>query len=183
MKLKDVIGYEGHYKVDDSGNIYSAKNPILKKMNVFLNPKGYPRITLSKHGKIKQFFVHRLVAETFLGKVPDGYSVNHIDGNKQNNDLSNLEIITHAANIAHSFNVLGKRMKAIYMLDAKTHKILKEFPSTASASMYLGVRNSSIYRACSGERNFAGGYAWAFKEEYGEDCVNRKKLRLIEGLK
>jgi hypothetical protein len=53
--------------------------------------------------KQKNYYVHRLVWEQFNGPIPEGMVINHIDGNKKNNDLNNLELVTHAENIRHAF--------------------------------------------------------------------------------
>jgi hypothetical protein len=98
--MKDLINFEGYYKIDESGNIFSIKN------NRHLTPyiKGeYPRIKLSKNNKDYMFAVHKLVAINFLGEPSNPkYIINHIDGNKLNPHFSNLEYVTSAENSIHS---------------------------------------------------------------------------------
>lgn len=60
----------------------------------------YPSVALN--GTLQ--YVHRLVWETFNGGIPEGLIINHLDGNKKNNDLSNLELMTHSENIRHAFD-------------------------------------------------------------------------------
>lgn len=77
------------YFVSKKGDVYSCKNQRFKKLkNRFTN--GYICVSLCKDGKVYSKYVHRLVLETFVGPCPDGLECCHKDGNKSNNDLSNL---------------------------------------------------------------------------------------------
>ena len=104
---KDITDYEGLYKVDEYGNIYSTPSDgkpskILKQEIVKRNNTNYRRVTLSKNGKVKRFQVHRLVAEAFLPKIENKPFINHIDNNGENNHISNLEWVTHSENMIHA---------------------------------------------------------------------------------
>ena len=99
---KDIKGYEGLYSVSSDGRIWSE---YTKK---YLSPgctRGYLVVSLSKDGTSKSFKVHRLVAEAFLPNYVEGLVVNHIDGNKQNNLVDNLEFVTQKENVRHSFSM------------------------------------------------------------------------------
>jgi hypothetical protein len=65
-------------------------------------PTGYRQVNLYLYGQVKHFYVHRLVADAFLGRIPAGFEVNHKDGNKDNNGVDNLEIFTSEANLQHA---------------------------------------------------------------------------------
>lgn len=100
---KDVLGYEGLYQVSNLGNVKSLnynKTGIEKNLKIFKNRVDYFSISLSKNNIIKTRRIHQLVAEAFLNHVPCGRKlvVNHIDFNKQNNNVNNLEIITMREN-------------------------------------------------------------------------------------
>lgn len=91
--IKDVLGYEGLYFIDENGNVYSkrswrgVKNRILTPSK---NEYGYLRVFLTKNKKTKGITIHKLMSITFLGKRPKNKQVRHLDGNKENNKLSNL---------------------------------------------------------------------------------------------
>ena len=71
-----------------------------------LNPahdkNGYPQVTIWIDGKKRAYLVHRIIARTYMGERKDGYTVNHKDGNKLNNNIENLEYVTNAENIEHA---------------------------------------------------------------------------------
>jgi hypothetical protein len=100
---KDIIGYEGHYQISRNGEIRNKKNQILKSR---VGKRGYYQIDLQKNGNRKNCYIHQLLAIVFLGHIPDGLKsiVDHIDGNKLNNKLDNLQIINHRQNITKSIN-------------------------------------------------------------------------------
>lgn len=101
MKVINVVGYEGIYAVSDTGIIFNIKKGTVMKTHV--NMHGYEEVTLSsvKSGKSKMR-VHRIVYESFNGKVKDDLVIDHIDNNKLNNNLSNLRKLTNRENICRS---------------------------------------------------------------------------------
>lgn len=104
---KDILGYEGLYQVSNLGRVKSFPRPGNWKERI-LNPiinKGYLHVGLRKDGKEKRFRVHRLVVEAFLGKIPDGFVVNHINEIKSDNRLENLEIVTQKENVNHGTGI------------------------------------------------------------------------------
>lgn len=100
---KDVIGYEGIYQVSNLGRVKSLGNDKNRKEKILkqrLGTKNYFMVGISKNCKQITKDVHQLVAESFLNHKPCGLKlvVNHIDFNTKNNNLNNLEIITHREN-------------------------------------------------------------------------------------
>lgn len=97
---KDIVGYEG-YQVSNLGRVRNKKGKILtlklskptKRSNI-----GYLQAHLWKNGKGKFYTVHRLVWIAFNGEIPQGFEVNHIDENKYNNRLDNLNLLTSKEN-------------------------------------------------------------------------------------
>lgn len=101
LNLVAIPGYEGYY-ASKTGSIYSSKT------NRFLKPtvttKGYLKVCLTINKKEKTCFVHRLVSITFLDNPENKPHVNHIDSNKQNNNVTNLEWCTPSENQIHDYN-------------------------------------------------------------------------------
>lgn len=124
---KDIKGYEGYYQISNKGNARSL-NRTLKQwfkhgryeyrrikgqpLATTDNGNGYLIVNLNKNNKRKNYYVHRLVAEHFIGEIPEGYVINHKDYDKYNNAVDNLEIITQKENIMHSIpNMEGPNRK------------------------------------------------------------------------
>lgn len=104
---KDVKGYEGLYSVSNLGRIKSyllfQGTGTRERIRVLsLASAGYPCLCLQKNGKQSTFLVHRLVAQAFIPNPLNLPQVNHIDSNKKNNNVDNLEWVTHQKNIDHA---------------------------------------------------------------------------------
>lgn len=85
------------YEASEDGQIRNGDTGIILKG--IITKSGYRRVTLYNNGVPRIYFVHRLVWETFVGKIPEGYELDHIDGNPQNNRLENLRCVTHLENM------------------------------------------------------------------------------------
>ena len=106
-----------NYEVSNIGNVRNKKTGRILKSAV--GSHGYPVVNLFKDGDKKQYnkCVHRLIAEGFLGKQ-DGLDVNHIDGNKKNNNLLNLEFCTRQKNVEHAIkNGLNNRKTTVKIVE------------------------------------------------------------------
>ena len=141
LKIKDeefvdIKDYDGRYKIGNKGTVigvsrskdnrYNNKQWILKQ---YEDKNGYMYVTLQKDKKRKTIKVHRLVAEHFI-ENPNNYPcVNHIDSNRKNNDVSNLEWVTHKQNIEHAVknhrfdNMAKLRFFAGNIKNENVHKI------------------------------------------------------------
>ncbi len=94
--MKDVLGFEGLYAVDEAGSVWSyRKNDWLSPG---LNKVGYYKVVLCKDGKMKTHYVHRLVAQAYLENYSDNLQVDHINGDRLNNYISNLRMVTSQQN-------------------------------------------------------------------------------------
>ncbi len=110
---KDIKGYEGLYQISNLGRVKSLarekKNGVNSKqnipeiiLNIYDNGKGYKRTNLCKNNIIKSNYIHRLVAEAFILNSKNEREVNHKDGNKANNNVTNLEWCNRKENVLHS---------------------------------------------------------------------------------
>lgn len=116
---KDIPTYENEYQVNEIGEVRSLKTNRILKQSLSSN---YWSVTLSQNGILKGKRVHQLMAMAFLNHKPNGFNlvVDHIDGNKLNNQLSNLQILTHRQNTS-------KRKNASKYTGVCWHKIKKQF--------------------------------------------------------
>lgn len=180
---KDIKGYEGLYQISNLGRVKRLKrkfqtyNHLTKRYNTRIIDekilkgtinKGYNRICLTKDGIEKNYFVHRLVIENFVREVKDNETIDHVDCNKLNNNINNLEIVSIQENIMRAFNNgLRKESKAaiqpVYLVDDNDN-ILKEYDSMYQAAKDLGIKSSShIGRMLKGQQTHVKGYKFKTK--------------------
>lgn len=103
MEWRPVRGYEGRYEVSDEGQVRSLVTDRVLRPG--LTSRGYPSVNLYDGSSPKQprsYTVHTLVCAAFIGPRISGLTVNHIDGDKTNNAVSNLELVTMSENIRHA---------------------------------------------------------------------------------
>ena len=156
MMMKNVVGYEGHYSVTEDGRIWSHKS------NKFLKPRiagrGYAQVCLynDEHEMIRQY-IHRIVAEAYILNPENKLQVNHIDGKKLNNAVSNLEWVTGKENQRHAFaNGLHdagiQRRKRLSDVTVEMLRKIKEITgiSYERISRAYRVPYGTIYRAING---------------------------------
>lgn len=115
IEWRDVPGYEGVYQVSSTGLVKRIKaskgattSHVLKPRAL---PKGYQFVTLCVNSHPKQFYIHRLVLSAFKGDCPPNMEVNHLNGNRSDNRLENLEYVTHFENVQHTVHVLKNHRK------------------------------------------------------------------------
>lgn len=116
---KDIPNYEGYYQVSNLGKIKSLiryRSNTEKILKSRVNKRGYAMINLYKNGKYITFEIHRLLAIAFLGHVPCKMKrvINHIDGDKLNNTIDNIEIKTHRENVSKCFRKDRNTKSSIY---------------------------------------------------------------------
>ena len=151
---KDI--YEG-YQVSDKGRVFSIKrNKILTLRE---HHKGYLQVHLRVDGKDITPKVHRLVALAFIDNPNNLPQVNHINGNKKDNSVGNLEWCTNGENVKHSYDVLGRKAFERSVVCVESNK---EYSSSREASRLLSIDNSCITKCCKGKRQTAGGYHWRY---------------------
>ena len=117
-----ILGYK-NYIVTDKGEVINTNtNHALKKQ---VNNCGYYRVELSRSGKQKKYFVHRLVASAYIENSDNLPQVNHLNGDKLDNKISNLEWCTASHNHKHSYKYLGRPVTRIFDTDNVCTKIKK----------------------------------------------------------
>jgi hypothetical protein len=108
--MKDVLGYEGYYAADEDGNIYRTERygrQICKKIALRKKRHGYLSAHLCRDAVRRDTAVHRLIWEAFNGPIPPNLQINHKNGERTDNRLSNLELCTVSGNALHKFRVNG----------------------------------------------------------------------------
>lgn len=144
LKYKSIPGTEDRYRVNKLGWVFT--NYSKRRLTPSVNSDGYFVVSIKQHGKRFTQSIHRLVAELYLTKVSDTLQVNHIDGNKQNNKVSNLEWCTASINIKHSYSLglnkpaIGKKLPSNKsgFPGVAFHKASKKYEARL-AGKYLGV--------------------------------------------
>lgn len=176
---KDIKDYQGIYQINELGEILTLKrfgrgstNSMIDRYMKQRVHNGYSIVDLSKNGTKKTFSVHRLVAETFIINTENKQCINHKDGNRLNNNVTNLEWCTHSENNKHSYQSNGRTNPmtgikgSLNKLSTKTQQLtindelIQTFDSMTEASSATGVCISAICEVRNGNRKSAGGFKW-----------------------
>jgi hypothetical protein len=149
---KDIPNYENLYEVNELGEVRNKKTKALLTGDI--NNGGYYRVCLY-YGKPKKYFRHRLVAELFLDNPNNYTEVNHIDGNKANNNVNNLEWVDRTKNEREARRTGLKEYKPYYVIWDNGER--QEFEFAIELANILGVTDSSI-------RNYLKGRTQGYKQ-------------------
>ena len=175
---KDIKGYEGKYQISDMGKVKSLerltsnKRRVLKQINLSqkLGKDGYLKVLLYKENSRKYVMVHRLVANMFIENFYNKPQVNHIDANKQNNNVSNLEWVTASENKLHALS-LGIGLLGTGKDNVKSKKVnqisldgffIKTWAGQREVARVLKLSQSGICRCCKYGKGTIGGYKWEY---------------------
>lgn len=184
---KDIPGYEGFYQASDQGRIKSYDKVVATgkchtriykgriKAQRLDSQKHYLITELSKDRKSKTILVHRIIASTFLGDC-SGLDINHKDGVKTNNAITNLEVVTKSENEIHKYRVLKVKhpyvgrngsMHAksvpVLQINKNTNEVVKVYESARLAELD-GYQSSNISLCCNGKQKEHKGFIWKFKQ-------------------
>lgn len=148
------------YEVSNFGKIRNIEKGVVYVGKP--NAKGYLQVCISEDGKRKILFPHREVAKAFLPEAPGKPFVNHIDGDRGNSHIDNLEWCTPQENVWHAIHVLnhktgGKNKKAVMCVETG-----EVFESCVEAAESVNGFNGQINRCCHGKRKHHHGYSWKF---------------------
>ena len=178
---KNINGFIGKYQISNTGKVKSIdridangrfRNGI--ELKQLIESQGYYRVTLWHNRYEKEDIrVHYLVAKHFIPNSENKPTVNHKDGNKLNNNVSNLEWNTYSENNLHAykirlkkpamtgkFNELHHNSKPIEQLDSNL-KLVKKYPSLMEAYRKTGINYKNISRAALNGKT-SGGYFWKY---------------------
>lgn len=159
---KDIEGYEGLYQVSSWGRVRSVFR-YYKILRGLKTTNGYLRVALCKNGKTKFHSVHRVVAQAFIPNPQNKPQVNHIDENKDNNHVENLEWCTAKENTnhgTHNLRVSKTKSKPIICIETGI-----EYYGTCECARQMGLHQSVITHVLKGKRKTTGGYTFKYKEE------------------
>ena len=151
--MKDIKNYEGLYAVTPEGEVYSYKSKKFLKPGV--NQKGYLVVNLCKDGQRKMYSLHRLIAEAYIPNQNNLPQVDHINEDKTNNCVNNLQWITNRDNVRKSIN------KPILQFDLDGN-FIREWECATDVGREV---QSHICDCLKGKRKTACGYIWKYKED------------------
>lgn len=159
---KDVVEYEGLYEVSTEGRVRNKRT--LRMMTPCNNGNGYMMVNLSKNGKAKLRYIHRLVGMAFIPNPENKPEINHKDEDKANNRLENLEWMTHLENMRHGTGMARsqakQRRKPILQYDLEGN-FIREFESTKEAVRQYG---SNVGKVLKGTYSQTHGFIFKYKE-------------------
>lgn len=173
---KDIENYENLYQISNFGRVKSLFRIIktIKGYNITIKEKilktvidntGYYAVSLWKNNKQSRLHIHRLVAKHFIINKNNKPFINHIDGNKLNNCVDNLEWCTPLENNVHAYNIgLNPSRRKVNQYDLNGN-FIKTWNSIKEANEYYKTSHISECCNCKSKRNITKGYIWKYADE------------------
>ena len=161
---RDIKDYP-NYMVSNLGNVKSLCNNKTRKEKIIKKGKdsgGYLFVNLHKKGKVKYYYVHRLVAEVFMPNPDNKPCIDHINTDKTDNSVENLRWVTHKEN-SNNPMTFDKISKPIIQF-SKDGEFIKKWDCITDVLRELGINQGNICKCCKGERKTAGGYKWLYAD-------------------
>lgn len=140
-------------KVSNKGNVVSYKRGVCSPLKVSHNNRGYQQVGAGHHGSPQ--YVHKMVAETWIDNPNHYREVNHINGDKDDNSVENLEWMTHSQNMRHAWRTSLTKGGSIPIRIVETGEI---FESVSECARRIGVSQAHISNCLAGRRSTCRGY-------------------------
>lgn len=173
--FKEIPGYEGLYECSKDGRIRSIRSG--KELVGYRRRCEAPYVLLSKNGKSKSISIHRLIALTFLGPVPDGMIVYHLNGAKLDNHLSNIGFTTQS-NLCRS-RLSGANRKPVVKIDLNGNDV-EVYASASEAARKNHWSKAYIISNCNDKHPISGEdfeYAYDDSEASRRAALQRLKIK------
>ena len=167
-----IDGKYSGYSISSFGRVQNSKTGRYLKPQP--SREGYLHVKIYMNGKIYCKLVHRLVAEYFIPNPDKLPQVNHIDEDKTNNKVWNLEWVTPQENTNHS---KYQYESEVQQLDLETGEVINTFKSSCEAGRQLGIESSGISSACRGERKTYKGYGWRYTDPTKARGKNKEVIK------
>jgi len=178
MKNEEIwkfIGVSKHkgLQFEKDSKLYVSNYGRCRADDKIIEPYVHKRL---KYVYFNQKLLHRLVYELFVGEIPKGYEIDHIDNDRTNNRIDNLRIVTHKENLNNPLSVKKRkeqrhfdfsgeknpRARAVYQIDMNSGEIMKIWSYIKLAADTLGITKQSICNCCRGRWKSAGGFVWRY---------------------
>ena len=166
-----IKGYEGLYEVSDQGRVRSLKFGKERILKPSRNTNGYLLVGLRKNGEKKTYKVHRLVVQTFIPNPDNLQEINHIDEDKTNNKVQNLEWCDRKSNCNYgnrnkriSEKMTNGKLSKLVLQYSLDWKFIKEWKSLHDVERNLGYSSGNISCCCTGRRKNAYNFIWRYKD-------------------
>jgi len=160
-----IPGFEDMYQVSSYGRVKSLHRNQERILKPAMRDK-YLSVQLNNKGKSKTENIHKLVALAFKEKLPGKTIINHIDGNKMNNNVENLAWVSITENNQHALDKKLRIVKEVSVTQMDMDdNVIKVFDSVKQAMMETGIRDARICCVCKGERKSTGGFKWKYTND------------------
>lgn len=188
---EEITGYNGLYQASNLGRVrstyminnrYKFKTYRYKILKAHKSNSGYLQLNL----KGVKHYIHKLIATTFIDNLSKKREVNHIDGNKENNSVANLEWVNASENQKHAYKtglkkgygvsgIDNKRSISVNMIDINTGEVVKKFNSLSEAKKFLNKKScSNLCRVLRKKEAIAYGYKWEKSIDSKQNALKKK---------